>query len=60
MEASKTNKSAQAAAMVTNLRDRFNKQQSQSEEKYTAIASLLEQVQKQVESQRRQNEDLMS
>ena len=46
--------------MVTNLRDRFNKQQSQSEEKYTAIASLLEQVQKQVESQRRQNEDLMS
>ena len=49
MEATQTNKSAQATAMITNLKDRFHSQQSQTKQKFNAIANLLDQVSKQID-----------
>ena len=59
MEVTKTNKSAQATAMVNNLRDRFATQQNQTSDKFDTICSLLDQVGKQIEQQKRQNEQMI-
>ncbi len=50
MEATQTNKSAHATSLISNLKDRFNTQQSQTKSKFDAISNLLEQVSKQIES----------
>lgn len=59
MEVTKTNKSAQATAMVNNLRDRFVSQQNQTSDKFDTICGLLDQVGKQIEQQKRQNEQMI-
>ena len=42
METTKTNKSAQASAMVSSLRDRFNSQSAQTSQQFETIRNLLD------------------